>query len=105
MSQGMTSRKFTKDFKLEAVRLSSQPEARVSEVARDLGIPVKYLYRWRAKFKDAPAEPFPGKGRRTVRDAELQRLQRELEQKNLELEILKKAAAFFARPFLPGVRS
>ena len=96
---------YTKEFKLEAVRLSSQPDSRVSEVARDLGIPVKYLYRWRAKFKDAPTEPFPGKGHRTVRDAELERLQREVQQLRLEQEILKKAAAFFARPLLPGVHS
>ena len=105
MSQGTTPRKFTKEFKLEAVRLSSQPDVRISDVAHDLDIQVKYLYRWRAKYKDAPSDAFPGKGHRTVRDAELERLQRELDQKTLEVEILKKATAFFASPCLRGTRS
>jgi len=105
MSQGTTRKTYTKEFKIEAVRLSDQPDVLVTEVARNLGIKVKYLYRWRAQMKDAPTKAFPGKGHAVSRDDELDRLRRELEQVKLEREILKKATAFFASPILKGSRS
>jgi transposase len=105
MSQGTTRRKFTKEFKREAVRLSHQPDVCVSQVVRNLGIDVKELYRWRAEMKETPAEAFPGKGRRRTSAAEVERLRREVEQLKMEREILKKATAFFASPLLGGTRS
>jgi transposase len=74
-------------------------------VARDLGVRVKDLYRWRHEFADAPTQAFPGKGRRTTRDEEFEQMKRRAEQAELEVEILKKATAFFARPCLKGSRS
>jgi len=105
MSEGTARRTYTQEFKIEAVRLSSQPDVFVSHVARDLDVRVKDLYRWRAEIKDAPAQAFPGKGRRRTRDDEVERLQRELEQVKMEREILKKATAFFAGPCLRGTHS
>lgn len=96
MSQGVNRRKFTKEFKIEAVRLTNQPGMTVVKAARDLGIRAKVLYRWRGELAEAPVEAFPGKGRRRASDEELQRLRRENEQLRMEREILKKATAFFA---------
>jgi transposase len=96
MSQGVNRRKFTKEFKVEAVRLTNQPGMTVVKAARDLGIRAKVLYRWRSELVEAPVEAFRGKGRRRASDEELQRLRRENEQLRMEREILKKATAFFA---------
>ena len=96
MSQPTKRRKFTKEFKLEAVRLSKQPGMTVVQAARDLGIRVKLLYRWRSEFAETPNEAFRGHGRRRARDEELERLRRENERLRMEREILKKATAFFA---------
>ena len=96
MSQGATRRRYAPEFKIEAVRLSRQPGMQATKVARDLGIRVKELYRWRGELAEAPAEAFPGKGRRRASDQELERLRRENEQLRMEREILKKATAFFA---------
>jgi transposase len=96
MSHGATRRKFTPEFKSEAVRLSCQPGMTVVKAAGDLGIRVKMLYRWRQELAEAPIEAFPGKGRRRASEQELERLRRENERLRLEREILKKATAFFA---------
>lgn len=96
MSHGTARRKYTQEFKVEAVRLSRQPGMTVVKAASDLGIRAKMLYRWRHEFAEAPAEAFPGKGRRRASEQELERLRRENEQLRMEREILKKATAFFA---------
>ncbi len=80
MSQATARRKFTKEFKLEAVRLSSQPGMTVVQAARDLGIRTKLLYRWRSEFAKTPSEASRGHGRRRARDEDLERLRRENEQ-------------------------
>lgn len=105
MSQGTTRRKYTQEFKIEAVRLSDQPGKFIAQIARDLDVRVKDLYRWRAELKAAPTQAFPGKGRRRTPEDEVERLRRELEQVKLEREILKKATAFFANPCLRGSHS
>ena len=105
MSQATTRRKYTKEFKIEAVRLSRQPAVFVTQVAQDLGIRVKDLYRWRVELKDGPTQAFPGQGRRSMGDDEVERLRRENDQLRMEREILKKATAFFASPLLGGTRS
>ena len=105
MSQGPTRRKHTKEYKLEAVRRSNEANVFITDVARDLGIRVKDLYRWRAEFRNAPDRAFPGNGHSKAPEGELERLRRENETLRLEQEILKKAAAFFARPLLPGTHS
>jgi len=89
-------RKFTKEFKVEAVRLSNQPGMTVVQAARDLGIRSKLLYRWRSEFAETPGEAFRGHGKRRARDEDLEQLRRENEQLRMEREILKKATAFFA---------
>jgi transposase-like protein len=89
---------FTKEFKLEAVRLLEQGNKPAAEVARELGVRRNQLYKWQeelgSKGKD---EAFPGHGRRGGTAAELDRLRRENERLREENTILKKAAVYFAK--------
>ena len=97
-------RRFTQDFKLEAVRLAAVGDRRVSEVARDLGVRTEMLRQWRrqaaARVGQAPADIFPGNGKLISQDEEIRRLRREVAVLREERDILGKATAFFAK----GVR-
>ena len=87
---------YTREFKLEAVRLLRQGEKPASQVARELGVKRTLLYRWRdeaAAHGDAAFSGHPGR----KPSAEVARLKRELAAVREERDILKKAAAYFAR--------
>jgi transposase len=90
-------RKFTREFKLEAVRLSEDSELSGAEVARQLGIHRNLLYRWRKQFFEEGQEAFPGQGKLRDSDDEVRRLRRELAELRQERDILKKAVKFFAK--------
>ena len=91
---------FSREFKLEAVRLMDEGNKPPAELARELGIRRNQLYKWKETVDRAGGGAFPGSGRRpasgTVAD-ETRRLRHELAKVKEENEILKKAAAFFAR--------
>ncbi len=93
---GVTRRKFSREFKVEAVR---QLEAgrRLAEVARDLGVHATVLRRWKDQVAVDATTAFPGNGRMREPEEELRRLQRENAQLRAERDFLKKAAAFFAK--------
>lgn len=89
---------FTREFKLEAVRLLRSSGRPAAEVARELGVRRNQLYKWDEQFKTKGSdEVFPGCGRRVGAAAELARLQRDNARLQEENEILKKAARYFAR--------
>lgn len=88
---------YTREFKLEAVRLSETTEKTVAQIARDLGVPEWVLYRWRHELREQPEQAFPGKGHQSELEEENRRLRRELELLKQEREILKKAVAIFSR--------
>lgn len=92
-----TYRKFSPEFKREAVRLAEQTDGPVTQVARELGIRVNQIYKWRRQIKEKQDAAFPGSGQRAAKEDELIRLQREVERLRMENEILKKAKAYFAR--------
>ena len=91
-------RQFSPEFKLEAVRLAESGKS-PAEVARELVIRADMLRKWRRQFASGPSEreAFPGNGALTGQDEEIRQLRRENAQLREEREILKKAAAFFAR--------
>lgn len=92
-----TRRKYTDEFKREAVKLVEEEGRRVSEVARNLGIDRSLLDRWRQQLRETPgAEEARGGGSAGERE-ELKRLRTEVRQLRIERDILKKAAAFFAK--------
>ena len=88
---------FTKTFKQEAVRLLEQSGRPSSEIARALGIRPNQLYKWQEQIRLKGGESFPGSGRQGGETEELKRLKRENTQLREERDILKKAAAYFAR--------
>jgi len=94
---GEPRRTYTKEFKVEAVRMVTEGGHRPSEVARDLGIHESLLGRWRRQIEQGAAEAFPGKGRLRPEQEELRRLQRDLARVTEEREILKKALAIFSK--------
>ena len=93
----MKRQRFTREFKLEAVRLLDEGEKAAAALARELGVPRNRLYKWKAEVDAHGQEAFPGQGRRPESIAELERLERENARLKEENEILKKAAKYFAR--------
>ncbi len=97
MSQGQARRKFTKEFKIEAVGLSRRPGTSVAQAAADLGVAENTLHRWRREFTEQGDDAFRGNGHLRSDQAELARLRRENAELRMEREILKKAATYFAK--------
>jgi len=93
----MVRRKYTKEFKIEAVRLVEDSDVPVDEVAHELGIHPNTLYKWRRQYLVAGKEAFPGHGKLRAGDDEIRQLRRELARVREERDILKKALAFFSR--------
>ena len=89
--------KYTKEFKLDALRMMQESHRPVAELARELGINKNMLYRWHHELVDDAKEAFPGNGKRKDSETELARLHRELELVTEERDILKKALAVFSR--------
>ena len=89
---------YSKEFKLEALRLMAESERPASEIAMQLGIRRNQLYKWKEQMKKSGDVPVAKKGRPKKEDqTEITRLRQELERVKEENEILKKAAAFFAK--------
>ena len=94
--QKRDKKRFSREFKLEAVRRTHVSGKSVAEVARELELPVHHLYKWRADADRKEAEAFPGSGHQTP-NAELESLRRENKRLREEREILKKSLIFFAK--------
>ena len=90
-------RKYSKQFKSDAVKLVTEQGYAISEAARNLGIQANMLGRWKRAFVQDSAGKATGSGNTKEFQAEVKRLQRENERLKMEQEILKKAAAFFAK--------
>lgn len=90
-------KRFSQEFKVEAVRLLEAGSRPASELARQLGIARNRLYKWQEQVRKNGAGAFPGSGRRRGTGGELARLKQELERVKEERDILKKAAAYFAK--------
>ena len=71
-------RRFSREFKVEAVRLANQEGVPISQIARDLGVGDGILRRWKQQYEEDPTHAFGGSGRVAPRDEELVRVKREL---------------------------
>lgn len=92
-----TRRRFTQEFKVEAVRLMKHSGRPAASVARELGIPRSKLYAWTQQLERQGEDAFPGSGRHAGTEGELGQLRREVARLKEERDILKKAATYFAR--------
>lgn len=88
-------KRYTQEFKQEAVRLARCSSDSVSRTARDLGLNPNMLNRWCRELEADGAKAFRGQG--NARDEEFARLRRELAQVKQERDFLKDAAAYFAK--------
>ena len=88
-------RKYSREYKQEAVRLVQQSDIPVTQIASNLGINANMLTRWVKEFSESDKVSFPGQG--SARDQEIARLNRELQQVKKERDFLKEAAAYFAK--------
>jgi transposase len=93
----MERRKFTREFKLEAVRLIRDRGVSYVQASQDLRVHASQLRNWVRKFADDPQHAFPGNGQMKPEELETARLKREVLKLKAERDILKKAAAYFAK--------
>lgn len=90
-------KKYTREFKKEAVDLVTQQNYTIAQAAKSLDISSNMLARWRREYLSQEKQAFPGTGHQSAEIEELNRLREENRRLKIEKEILKKAAAFFAR--------
>ena len=90
-------RSYTKEFKIEAVRLLESSGKSQEAVAEELGIGSSSLSRWKKKYGKDGEDAFPGRGNLTPEKERIRRLERENEILRQERDILKKAVAIFSR--------
>lgn len=93
----MRRRIFSREFKLEAVKLVRDRGVAVSQASRDLDVAESVLRRWIRDVASDPKQAFPGHGQVKPEQQEIDRLRREVTKLKAERDILKKAAAYFAR--------
>jgi transposase len=93
----MERRKFSREFKLEAVKLVRDRGVTSAQASRDLGVHANVLRKWVRELVADPAQAFPGHGQVKPEQLEIDRLRKEVAKLKAERDILKKAAAYFAR--------
>ena len=92
-----TRKHYSKDFKREAVRLMNESDKTHTQLARELGLNVSLLYRWRDQWEAHAEHAFPGVGHQLPEAEELTRLKRENARLKEDNDFLRKAAAYFAK--------
>ena len=95
MTKPKRYRRYSSEFKREALLRASEEGMTDTRVCEELGISTRQLSRWRGELEFLGEEAFPGKGR--TRDQEVAALKRELAQVGKERDFLKEAAAYFAK--------
>ena len=95
-----TRRQSSREFKLEAVRLVKDRGVTLPQAARDLDVHENVLRKWIREAMADPQEAFPGKGVMKPEQAEIECLRKEVTKLKMERDILKKAAAYFAKDSL-----
>lgn len=100
----MSKRKYqsySREFKLEAIRVAKDSGKPVTQVARELGLRVNQIYKWKQQLEAKQGAAFPGKGVRPSlgkdKDAEIRGLKKALAASQDENEFLKKTAVFLAK--------
>ena len=93
-------RTYTREFKTEAVKLVTDKGYSVAEAARSLGVHETLLRSWKHALESRGTDAFPGQGNPPAVQEELRRLRAENKRLRAKRDILKKAAAFFAREAL-----
>lgn len=93
----MQRRKCSREYKLEAVKLVRERGVSVAQAARDLDVHENVLRKWVREYGSDPPQAFPGHGQMKPEQLEIERLRKEVAKLKAERDILKKAAAYFAK--------
>ena len=91
------AKQYSVEFKMDAVKRVKTTDASVARVASELGINENTLHGWLKRYREKSVDPFPGSGKLSSDDAQMRKLERENRELLEEIEILKKAAAYFAK--------
>ena len=100
-----TRRTFSREFKIQAVKLVTEQGRSFAEAARQLEVGENQIRSWKKQLETTGRDAFPGHGHSPVVDSELERLRRESKRLLAEREILKKAVAYFAKESLGDTSS
>ena len=92
-------KKYTKEEKLEIVKLSLDANQSVKDLAERFEINENTIYNWRSIYLKNKDDSFPGKGNKTMTESErkIHELEKELRETRLERDILKKAVGIFSK--------
>lgn len=92
-------KKYSKEFKLEAIRMYENGERTIAEVEQELGITSGLLWKWKESLEKQPKkdEAFPGNGRLTDTEARIRQLERENAMLKEDKEILKKVLTMYSK--------
>ena len=88
---------YTKQFKLDTVKLVIEEKCSASEVSRNLGIGNGTVQRWVREYNAQQTDAFTGNGRMSPEQEKIKKLEAEVKRLKMEREILKKATAFFVK--------
>ena len=88
---------YSKEFKLEAVRLAQSSGKPMSHIARELGVSDSALYHWCKQLAEQGEQAFPGSGHQSAEQEEIRRLKRELEVTRQERDSFKKVISIYSR--------
>jgi transposase len=91
-------RTYSREFKIEAVRLTETSDKSIKQIEQDLGIGEGCIRQWKRKLAAEGENAFPGHGKLPADEERMRQLERELEIVRQERDILKKAIAIFSRP-------
>ncbi len=90
-------RSYTKEFKLETLRLAETSEKSVSQIEREMGLPAGAIFRWQRQLRQNGEQAFPGHGNLKEAETRIEQLEKENANLRLERDILKKAVRVFSQ--------
>ena len=90
-------KKYSKQFKLDTVKLVIEENHSASDVGKNLGVGNGTVQRWVREYNDQKADAFTGNGRMSPEQEKIKKLEAEVKRLKMEREILKKATAFFVK--------
>lgn len=90
-------KQYSAEFKIEAIKRLEKSGESLNKIATELGVRPTTMHGWVKKYRESPDIPFPGSGHLKPEDEKLRKLEKEIRDLKEENEILKKAAAYFAK--------
>jgi transposase len=94
---GNQRRTYTKEFKLETLKLAETSEKSVSQIEREMGLPAGVIFRWQRQLRQDGDQAFPGQGNLKEAETRIEQLEKENANLRMERDILKKAVRVFSQ--------